>query len=222
MAPLFMKARTMDARKATHHLQRVDPILARAIVEIGPFRLRLVPGRFGALLRSILHQQLALKAAQTITTRFCRLYGNPRGRLPTAAELLRTPPRRLRATGISRQKTRYLKDLARKVDRGALSLGRLGRMNDEEVIGALTQVKGIGRWTAEMFLIFSLGRPDVWAVDDLGLRLAVKRLYHLRRLPSANKMRRIAEPWRPYRSVASWYLWQSRRKALGVTPDSPV
>ena len=211
-----------NARRAIRHLKQADPVLRRAIEEIGPFRQEQVRNRFGALAVAILHQQLATKAAQTITARFCRLYGqNGRARLPTPEALLRTSRRKLRAAGLSRQKIRYLRDLSRKVASGAVPLARLGRMGDEEVIAALTQVKGIGRWTAEMFLIFSLGRPDVWAVDDLGLQLAVKQLYGLRNHPSGQKMQRIAEPWRPYRSVASWYLWQSRRRILGVPPALP-
>ena len=191
-------------------------MLARAIEAVGPFRLKLDRNRFATLAESILHQQLALKAARTIAARFRRLYGDGRGRSPTPQELLRTPPRRLRSVGLSRQKIRYLKDLARKAANGTLQFNRLARLSDEEVIAALTQVKGIGRWTAEMFLIFSLGRPDVWAVDDLGLQLAVKKLYRLRKHPSPEKMRTLGEPWRPYRTAASWYLWQARRLTLGV------
>ncbi len=212
-----------DTQAAIRHLKRADPVLGRAIEEIGPYRQEQVRNRFGALAVAILHQQLATKAAQTITQRFCHLYGRDgRGRLPAPEELLATSASKLRAAGLSRQKIRYLKDLSRRVANGTVPLARLGRMGDEEVIAALVQVKGIGRWTAEMFLIFSLGRPDVWAVDDLGLQLAVKQLYGLRAHPSAGKMKRIAEPWRPYRSVASWYLWQSRRRILGVPPASPV
>ena len=206
----------IDAARAVAHLRRADPVLARAIEAVGLFRLRLDRNRFATLTESILHQQLALKAAKTIAARFQQLYGGGHGRFPAPAELLRTPPRRLRAAGLSRQKIRYLKDLARKCANGRLRLGRLPRMDDEEVIAALTQVKGIGRWTAEMFLIFSLGRPDVWAVDDLGLQLAVKKVYRLRKHPSPGKMRALGEPWRPYRTVASWYLWQARRLTLGV------
>jgi DNA-3-methyladenine glycosylase II len=206
----------IDAARALAHLRGADPVLARAIEAVGSFRLKRDRNCFGTLTESILHQQLALKAAKTITARFRQLYGDGRGRLPAPAELLRTPPRRLRAAGLSRQKIRYLKGLARRCASGKLRLERLGRMSDEEVIAALTQVKGIGRWTAEMFLIFSLGRPDVWAVDDLGLQLAVKRLYRLRRHPSPENMRVLGEPWRPYRTVASWYLWQARRLTLGV------
>jgi DNA-3-methyladenine glycosylase II len=208
-----------NAQAAIRHLRKADPVLARLIDEVGPYRQPRVRDRFGALVLAILHQQLALKAAQTITQRFLRLYGDGSGgsgRMPTPPELLATPPRKLRAAGLSRQKRRYLKDLARKTANGSVPLKRLARLNDEEVIDALAQIKGIGRWTAEMFLLFSLGRPDVWAVDDLGLQLAVKQVYRLRKHPSAEKMRRIAEPWRPYRSVASWYLWQSRRRVTGA------
>jgi DNA-3-methyladenine glycosylase II len=211
-----------DARKAITHLKQADPVMRQLIEEIGPFRLQRLPNRFGALVRAILHQQLALKAAQTITLRFMELYGDGRRRLPRPDEVLATPPRKLRRAGLSRQKIRYLKDLSRTVRDGSLPLGRMTRLADEEAIEVLTQVKGIGRWTAEMFLLFSLGRPDVWAVDDLGLQLAVKQNYRLRKHPSAEKMRKLAEPWRPYRSVASWYLWQSRRRVIGAPPVSPV
>ena len=207
-----------DASAAVRHLKQADPVMGDAIEQVGPFRLVRIPNRFGALVRAILHQQLALKAAQSITRRFCQLYGPGAGRIPAPEELLRTPRRRLRSAGVSPQKMRYLRDLAKKASDGALPLNGLGRLGDEGVIGALTQVKGIGRWTAEMFLIFSLGRPDVWAVDDLGLQLAAKNLYRLRRHPSEEKMRALAEPWRPYRTVASWYLWQWRRRMIGAGP----
>ncbi|HXE74961.1 MAG TPA: DNA-3-methyladenine glycosylase [Candidatus Xenobia bacterium] len=208
----------IDARAAVTHLKRVDPAMKRAIGRVGPFRMVMVPNRFGALVRAILHQQLALKAAQSITRRFCQLYAPGDGRLPSPEELLRTPRRKLRAAGVSPQKMGYLRDLAAHAASGRLPLHRLRRMSDEQVIEVLTDVKGIGRWTAEMFLIFSLGRPDVWAVDDLGLQLAVKDLYRLRRHPSEARMRALAEPWRPWRTVASWYLWQWRRRTIGAGP----
>ena len=208
----------LNAPAAVRHLKRADPVLAKAIEKVGPLRLPRIPDRFGALVRAILHQQLAVKAAQSITRRFCQLYGPGEGRLPKPEELLRTPRRRLRSAGVSPQKMRYLRDLAVKAANGNLRLDRLGRMNDEDVIAALTEVKGIGRWTAEMFLIFSLNRPDVWAVDDLGLQLAVKNLYRLRRHPSETKMRALAEPWRPWRTAAAWYLWQWRRRMIGAAP----
>ncbi|HSC78308.1 MAG TPA: DNA-3-methyladenine glycosylase [Candidatus Acidoferrales bacterium] len=208
----------INASAAVKHLKQADPVMGRAIEQVGPFRLVMIPNRFAALMRAILHQQLALKAAQSITRRFRQLYAPGEGRFPTPEELLRTPRRKLRSAGVSPQKMRYLRDLAAKASDGALPLNRVGRLSDEEVIEALTEVKGIGRWTAEMFLIFSLGRPDVWAVDDLGLQLAAKNLYRLRRHPSEAKMRALAEPWRPWRTVASWYLWQWRRRMIGAGP----
>ncbi|MBI4467501.1 MAG: DNA-3-methyladenine glycosylase 2 family protein [Acidobacteria bacterium] len=198
------------AAGAVRYLKEADPILGRAIESVGPYRLKRQPNQFGALVEAILYQQLALNAAATIARRFRRLYANP-GRLPRPEELRRTPARKLRAAGISRQKIGYLRDLARKAASGRLRLGRFRGMSDEEVIANLIQVKGIGRWTAEMFLLFSLGRPDVLPLDDLGLRYAVKQAYRLRTLPSATKMERIAAPWRPYRSAATWYLWKFRR-----------
>jgi DNA-3-methyladenine glycosylase II len=199
----------LKERAALRHLRRADPVLRRLITRVGAFRPNRVRNRFGALVKSIVFQQLALKAAHTIFVRLQGLYG--RGRNPTPPELRRTPRRKLRAAGLSRQKIGYLRDLARKALDGTLPLGRFSRMSDEEVISNLTEVKGIGRWTAEMFLIFSLGRPDVLPVDDLGFRIALQKAYRLRTLPSPTKIAKMAEPWQPYRSVATWYLWQSRR-----------
>ncbi len=198
----------LEAAKAVRHLKRVDPVMRGIIERVGRFEKRSLPPRFGMLTKSILHQQLAVAAAQTITGRFCALYGN--GRFPKPEELRKTSPARLRSAGVSRQKAGYLKDLARKATDGTVKFSRLGRMTDEEVIENLTQVKGIGRWTAEMFLLFALGRPDVWAVGDLGLQLAVKEAYGLRKHPTEKRMVQVAEAWRPYRSLASWYLWRSR------------
>ena len=192
-------------------MKQADPVLRRVIERVGPFRLKRERNQFGALADAIIYQQLALKAAATIARRFRWLYGNPKGRLPRSEELRRTPRRKLRAVGLSRQKIGYLRDLARQASNETLQLGRFGRMTDEEVIANVTQVKGIGRWTGEMFLMFSLGRPDVLPVDDLGLQYAIKQAYKLRALPSAAKMEKLAEIWRPFRSVATWYLWQSRR-----------
>ncbi len=202
---------------AVLHLKKSDPVLRRLIVRAGPCGLPLEreANQFGALVDAIIYQQLAYKAAQTIATRFRALFarpgGNPRGRLPRPEELLRTSRSKLRAAGLSRQKIGYLRDLAAQASRGALKLGRFAKTPDEGVIENLTQVKGIGRWTAEMFLIFSLGRPDVLPVGDLGLQYGIKEVYGLRALPSARKIEGMAEPWRPYRSVATWYLWKARR-----------
>ena len=203
---------------ALRHLKRSDPILRRLIARVGPLRLHREQNRnqFGTLAEAIIHQQLALKAARTISRRFQQLYAPGRGRLPRPAELQRTPLRKLRAVGLSRQKISYLRDLARRAARSQLRLGRYARMTDEQIIDNLIQVKGIGRWTAEMFLIFCLDRPDVLPVDDLGLQYAIKEAYGLRKLPSAERIRKLAEPWRPYRSIATWYLWRARRATLGV------
>ena len=201
---------------AVNHLKRADPVLRGLIERLGPCALaeECEPNQFGALVTSILYQQLAYRAAQTIERRFRLIYardGASRGRLPRPDELLRTPTRKLRAAGVSRQKSGYLRDLARKAAAGTIALGRFARMSDDQVIENLTQVKGIGRWTAEMFLIFSLRRPDVLPVDDLGLQYGFRDAYSLRALPSEKRMRRTAEVWRPYRTVATWYLWKLRR-----------
>jgi DNA-3-methyladenine glycosylase II len=207
----------MSYSAAVRHLKRADPVMRRIIEEVGPCRLgeRRHGNRFRALLEAIIYQQLAIQAAATIAGRFRALYNpqgsNPGDRFPRPEEILATPTRRLRAVGLSRQKIAYIRDIAGRTASGALPLARLGRMEDDAVMECLTAVKGIGRWTAEMFLMFSLGHPDVLPVDDLGLQHAVRIAYGLRKLPSEEKLRRIGEPWRPYRSVATWYLWRSRR-----------
>lgn len=197
-------------------------MLRALIARLGPCGLarERQPDPFAALVEAILYQQLAYRAAQAIERRFQQLYrgASRRGRAPRPPELLRTPAARLRAAGLSRAKIRYLRDLARHAAAGRLGLQRYARMSDEEIIADLVRVKGIGRWTAEMFLIFSLGRPDVLPVDDLGLQQAIREAYKLRRVPSASRMRALAEPWRPYRTVATWYLWKSRR--VRTSPDA--
>lgn len=190
--------------------------MRRAIARLGPCKILLETekNQFGALADAIIYQQIAYPAAQSISRRFQMLYagnGAKRGRLPNPEELLQTSPRKLRAVGLSRQKVRYLRDLAKKASAGALRLGRFGRMTDDEVIANLTQVMGIGRWTAEMFLIFSLGRPDVLPVDDLGFRYGVRDAYGFRAVPSERTIRKLAEPWRPYRTIGTWYMWRLRR-----------
>jgi len=161
---------------------------------------------FAALARAIVFQQLSGKAASTIYKRVVVVLG---GRPPNPRSILMASPEDLRAAGLSSQKLSYLQDLAEKVDGGALSLRRLGGLDDEEVAAALTQVKGIGPWTADMYLIFHLGRLDVLPIGDLGVRSAAQAVYGLEELPDADTLRCIGKPWRPYRSVASWYLWRS-------------
>jgi DNA-3-methyladenine glycosylase II len=207
----------MNYSAAVRHLKRADPVLRRTIERVGPCRLGREQDRerFGALADAIIYQQLALNAAQTISRRFWALFsagdGERKAKYPSPEEILSAPRRKLRAAGLSRQKMGYIRDLALKAADGSLRLETLDGVPDEEVILTLTQVKGIGRWTAEMFLIFSLARPDVLPVGDLGLQHAIRLAYRLRKLPSARKIVAIAEPWRPYRSVATWFLWKSRR-----------
>lgn len=196
-----------DYVRARRLLLRRDPILAEVIRRHGPCGLASAQrtDHFSAIVRAITGQQLSTKAAATIYARLCSLM--PGGVTPAA--LAAVPDDRLRAAGMSRQKIAYFRDLCEKVSSGALPLDALDRMTDEEVIGALTKVKGIGRWSAEMFLMFRLHRPDVLPVGDLGIVNAVKNVYKLRKKPTAERIRQIGEAWRPWRSVASWYLWRS-------------
>lgn len=200
----------MDAalrRQAIEHLRANDPRLAAVIERIGPceLRVRREGSHFHALLRSILWQQLSGTAAQAIHDKLRACWG---GRDPEPAELLAAPVEMLRAAGLSRQKQSYLRDLASRVEAGILPLATIDRLEDEAVVEALTAVKGIGRWTAQMFLIFRLGRPDVLPCDDLGIRKGVQRLHGLQQLPGPAEVARVGACWRPFSTVASWYLWR--------------
>ena len=192
------------------HLRRVDPVLGAIIDRVGPCRLepRSEGTHFDALVRSIVYQQLSGKAAATILGRVHALYGN---RSPTPTELLATPDETLRAAGLSRQKLSYLKDLAAKVESGdvPLAAGAIDHLSDEEIINYLVKVKGIGRWTVHMFLIFRLGRPDVLPELDLGIQNAIRRAYRMRKQPRPKDVLRVGKTWTPHASVASWYLWRS-------------
>ena len=198
---------TIDYTRARRLLARRDPILRELMRAHGPCRLaaRQHTDPFKALTRAIVGQQLSAKAAATIFSRFEALFDT----FPTPAQVVAVPDDRLRAVGLSQQKLGYLRDLCRRIVEGELPLDVLDRMDDEAVIENLMQVKGIGRWTAEMFLIFRLQRPDVLPVGDLGIVRAVQRAYKLRKAPSPDRLTRIGEAWRPYRSVACWYLWAS-------------
>jgi DNA-3-methyladenine glycosylase II len=193
---------------ACRHLAEADPVMRRLIARVG--RCTLIPRRryFGTLCDSIISQQLSARVAEVIYDRFTALY--PRRR-PTPSAVRRTPLARLRAAGLSRQKARYLKDLATGFLDGRIRPNRLARQSNEEIVTSLVSVHGIGRWTAEMFLIFSLNRPDVLPVDDLGIKKAIQRWYGLQFLPTAKKIRAIGRPWHPYETVAAWYLWRSLR-----------
>ena len=187
---------------------RRDPVLARLIKAHGPCGLAAAQrnDHFTAIVRAITGQQLSTKAASTIFGRLVALM--PGGTL-TPAGLASVTDEQLRAVGMSRQKIAYFRDLTAHVQSGELPLESLDAMSDDEVIAALTKVKGIGRWSAEMFLMFRLHRPDVLPVDDLGIVNAIKAVYGLRKRPDAKRIRTIGKAWEPYRSVACWYLWRS-------------
>jgi len=191
---------------ALRHLRAADPVMAEIIRRVGPFRLKARRDRFGMLVRSIISQQISGSAARSI---LARLHATVAPDRPTAENLARLTPEELRAAGVSPQKAAYLYDLSAKTLSGQIQLQSVGRLPNEEVIAQLTQVKGIGRWTAQMFLIFSLGRLDVFPHDDLGVRSAIRRFYGLRKLPSKDRSLRIASLWSPYESVASWYCWRA-------------
>jgi len=195
-----------DIQAALRHLRRADPVMRQVIRKAGPFALQRRRNRFRALVFSILSQQISTKAAAAIRGRLVHYL---RPRQISAASIAQLTPEELRRIGLSSQKTRYLLDLATRVSSGDLRLNALARLPDQEVIDALTQVNGIGVWTAQMFLIFSLGRLDVFPYDDLGVRVAIRNLYGLSELPSKEVGHRIADAWRPYASVASWYCWRS-------------
>lgn len=193
------------------HLCRCDPVLGTLVVAQGPLdEERRRRGRpddaYGALVRSIVGQQLSVKAARTIYERLTALYD---GRTPTPGQLIATEPERLREAGLSRAKAAYLRDLAERAEDGRLDLALLPDRDDDEVAEMLIAVKGLGRWTVDMFLMFHLRRPDVLPVGDLGIRRAVERAYGLPGLPDAAELTRIAEPWRPHRTLACLHLWES-------------
>jgi DNA-3-methyladenine glycosylase II len=198
----------MDHAPALRHLRRADPVMGRIIRQVGACELagNRFNSHFHALLRSIIYQQLSGKAASTILRRTLAIYG---GRAPKPEQLLDTPDEALQAAGVSRQKIGYLRDLAARVHSGDVPLARVARLPDEELIASLTQVKGIGRWTAQMFLMFQLRRPDVLPELDLGIQNAIRRAYGLESRPLPKDVLRIGAPWRPHASVASWYLWRS-------------
>jgi DNA-3-methyladenine glycosylase II len=198
-----------DYRAARRHLMRSDPRLREVIKRIGPCKLHAAApdDPFEALCRSIASQQLSIKAAETIFRRFCELF--PPDCRPTPERVMRVRDLRIRGAGFSRAKVTFIKDLASHVLDGRLDLDGLRKHPDDEVMRQLVAVKGIGRWTAEVFLMFRLGRQDILPADDLGLMNAVQRAYRLRQRPDAKRLRRMGEAWKPYRSVAAWYLWAS-------------
>jgi DNA-3-methyladenine glycosylase II len=192
-------------RRAVNHLKKSDPVLRAIIERVGPCRMEYGPAEFPRLAEAIVYQQLNGKAAVTIFKRFAAIAGDPL----TPEGILKLTDEQLRAVGLSKQKSSYLKDLAAKTAAGLLDFSQLPELSDEDVIKHLTQVKGIGVWTAHMFLMFSLRRPNVLPTGDYGVQMAVKKHYKKRKLPKPKDMEKIARAWEPYRSVACWYMWRS-------------
>lgn len=192
------------------HLQKNDAVMKRILKSVGPFLAKTKRDRFGTLVNSIISQQISVAAARTIRGRLLEAAGDG-GRTPKIEprRLLEFDVDSLRAVGVSRQKATYVLDLAAKVNSGTVVLDSIHRLKDDEVIESLTRVKGIGIWTAQMFLMFSLGRLDVLPVDDLGLKNAIRLQYELDAIPDKNEMENLAIQWRPYATIACWYLWQS-------------
>jgi 3-methyladenine DNA glycosylase/8-oxoguanine DNA glycosylase len=201
-----MAAARLDVEAALRHLRSAEPRLRTLIERHGPPRLQRTRNSFQSLARSIIYQQLSGKAAATIYRRFLQLF--PTHRFPTPAAVRSMPVARLRSAGLSRQKATCLHALARNYLQGDIRPRRFNQMSAAEITVTLTRVKGIGPWTADMFMIFALNRPDVLPVGDLGVRKGMQRLCTLATLPDAETMRRVASPWRPFRSAASWYLWR--------------
>ncbi len=193
-------------RRILNHFGERDPKIARVIQAIGPFRLKRNRNYFLVLCRSIVSQQISTAAAETIYSRFQKLFN---GHAPTPERVAGLKDAPLRAAGLSRQKAAYLKDLSRRFLDKTIRPHQLNYLDNEEIIGQLTRVHGIGRWTAEMFLIFSLNRLDVLPVDDLGLRVAVQNIYGMKTRPDAKRLRTIGKKWSPWETVATWYAWRS-------------
>src|SRR5579872_5782441 len=192
-------------RKAVNHLKKSDPVLRAIIERVGPCRMEYGVPEFSSVAEAIVYQQLNGKAAVTIFNRFAALAGDPL----TPEGILKLTPEQMRSVGLSKQKSSYLFDMAERAHRGELDFTRVPEMSDEEVIEHLTQVKGVGVWTAHMFLMFTLRRPNILPTGDFGVRMAIKKHYKKRKLPKPLQMEKIAKCWEPYRSIACWYLWRS-------------
>ncbi len=192
-------------RRAINHLKKSDPVIREIIERVGPYRIEYGDPVFHSLAEAIVYQQLNGKAALSIFKRFAALAGEPL----TPEGIMKVTDQQMRSAGLSKQKTSYLRDLAERTHRGELNFEGLAELSDEEVIEHLTRVKGIGVWTAHMFLMFSLRRPNVLPTGDFGVKMAIKKHYKKRKPPNPKQMEKIAKCWEPYRSVACWYLWRS-------------
>ena len=198
-----------SARAAYAHLSRADPVLGELIEQHGPYGPRPGADPYASLVRAILYQQLAGSAARAIQRRFYLLYGDDDDRTPTPEEIFGTSDEALRAAGISRQKAGYLRDLAQHCSDGALDFATIAKLADDAVIERLMAVRGVGEWTAQIFLLAELGRPDVLPVGDLGVRKGMEVAYGLAETPTPGRASEIGAPWAPYRSVGSWYMWRA-------------
>jgi DNA-3-methyladenine glycosylase II len=192
-------------RKAINHLKKSDPVMRGIIERVGACRMEYGEPTFHSLAEAIVYQQLNGKAAVTIFKRFTDAAGEP----VTPQGVLNLTKQQLRAVGLSKQKSSYLRDLAAKTESGLLNFEKLQGMEEADVIEHLTQVKGVGVWTAHMFLMFTMRRPDVLPTGDYGIQVAIKKYYRKRKLPKPKDMEKIAKAWSPYRSIACWYLWRS-------------
>jgi DNA-3-methyladenine glycosylase II len=192
-------------RKAINHLMKSDPVMRGIIERVGACRMEYGEPTFHSLAEAIVYQQLNGKAAVTIFKRFTDAAGEP----VTPQGVLNLTKQQLRAVGLSKQKSSYLRDLAAKTESGLLNFEKLQGMEEADVIEHLTQVKGVGVWTAHMFLMFTMRRPDVLPTGDYGIQVAIKKYYRKRKLPKPKDMEKIAQAWSPYRSIACWYLWRS-------------
>ncbi len=205
------KFQTFDSKsvwkKGVHHLRKNDRVLDKIIDDIGTIKIGPRSGDpYSALIRMFVYQQIAGSAAASILKKFEKLYG---GRLPTPKEFLKTPEKKVRSAGISPQKYSYIKDLCERVTNKKLALETLETLDDDEVISILDEVRGIGRWTAEAFLMFNLRRVNVFPADDLGLMNAVKKAYRLKNRPDKKRLQELSIRWEPYKSIAAMYLWRS-------------
>lgn len=195
----------MSKEIAIKHLKK-DRRLSKVIDRIGEYEIRITKNKFESLVEAIITQQLSGSAAKSISIRFRSIYNK---RFPKPIDVIETPNSKLRKTGLSKMKVEYIKEISKKIVSKELQLQKLPKLSDAEVVDELTKIRGVGKWTAEMFLIFTLGRMDVLPVGDLGLKKGIQKLYSLNELPTDKKMFKTAEKWRPYRTIATWYLWKS-------------
>ena len=195
--------------KKTVRFLKKDPKFAKIIMQVGDYNVKITKNRYQSLVEAIISQQLSGSAANSIIKKFRKLY---KSKFPKPRDVIKTSDSKLRTTGLSKMKIVYIKELSKKIESKELNMRKISTQSDEQVIEVLTDVKGIGRWTAEMFLIFSLGRLNILPVGDLGLKKGIQSMYSLKKLPKEEQIEQLAESWKPYRTVATWYLWKSLQK----------